>query len=205
MSVRALLFDLDGVLVESFEAWFCVVSEAGRLFRGRPITRAEFTPIFGQTTAADIAAFGLACSPEELDRFYAAALSRHADRVRVDPEAARLLAELRALGLKLAVVTNTVSAAAVAILETAGLYGYFDHVACADHVARGKPAPDLPLAALAALSVEARGAWLVGDTRYDREAAQAALVRFVGLRIDGQARIERLSELSGLVLDEPEV
>jgi len=199
MPLRALLFDLDGVLVHSFEAWFRVVEDAGRLFRGRPITLAEFTPIFGQGTAADIPAFGLACTPAELDRFYAVNLARHSDLVRVDPEAAPLLVALRALGLKLAVVTNTVSAPAVAILSSAGLLDLFDHVACADHVAHSKPAPDLPLAAMAALRVGADEAWLVGDSRFDREAARAAGVRFVGLRLDGDARVERLADLLALV------
>jgi phosphoglycolate phosphatase/AHBA synthesis associated protein len=45
------------------------------------------------------------------------------------------------------------------------------------------------------LDVSVDEALVVGDSRYDREAARAAKVHFVGLRIDGDVRIERLGEL----------
>jgi phosphoglycolate phosphatase/AHBA synthesis associated protein len=40
---------------------------------------------------------------------------------------------------------------------------------------------------------------VVGDSRYDREAARAAGVRFVGFRTDGDERLERLDLLPGLL------
>lgn len=56
MLPEAVLFDMDGVLVKSEEAWFRTVEAAGVRFRGRPVTRAEFGPTFGQGTAADVPA-----------------------------------------------------------------------------------------------------------------------------------------------------
>ncbi len=198
MRPRALLFDLDGVLVTSRQAWFCCAEEAGRAFRGRPVTREEFEPTFGQGTADDVREFGLCCTAEELDRFYARVFPRFAGTVRVHPDAGALLSDLRAGGRRLAVVTNTASTLASVILRAAGLERAFDHLGCADLVPRPKPAPDLPRAALAALGVGAGEAWLVGDSRYDREAARAAGVTFVGLGLDGDARIEDLGELRRL-------
>src|SRR5947209_4829382 len=104
---RCILFDLDGVLVSSFEVWFRCVEEAGRRFRGRAITRAEFTPTFGQGTQADVAVFGLSCSSAELDAFYVECFPRYLDEVWVDPEGAPLLLALRERGLKTSLVTNT--------------------------------------------------------------------------------------------------
>ncbi|MBL8939307.1 MAG: haloacid dehalogenase, partial [Archangium sp.] len=60
--MRAVLFDMDGVLVRSEEVWFRVVEAAGVRFRNRAITREEFFPTFGQGTAADIPVFGLSCT-----------------------------------------------------------------------------------------------------------------------------------------------
>jgi phosphoglycolate phosphatase/AHBA synthesis associated protein len=199
----AILFDLDGVLVKSEEAWFCSVEEAGRRFRGRAVTREEFAPTFGQGTLADVREFGLGCTAAELDRFYTEVFPRFASSIWVHPEAAALLAGLRRAGLKLALVTNTVSTLTPSILRAAGIDRAFDHVACADLVPRPKPAPDLPLSALAALGVEAARAWLVGDSRYDRESAKAAGVRFVGLGLDGDERIDELGELRGLLPTAP--
>jgi phosphoglycolate phosphatase/AHBA synthesis associated protein len=81
------------------------------------------------------------------------------------------------------------------LLEAAHLMDCFEAVACADLVARSKPAPDLVLYALEKLGAAATEALRVGDSRYDEGAAGAAGVRFVGLGLDGDARIEQLSEL----------
>jgi phosphoglycolate phosphatase/AHBA synthesis associated protein len=40
---------------------------------------------------------------------------------------------------------------------------------------------------------------MVGDSRFDREAAAAAGVYFVGLRMPGDVRLERLEELPALL------
>jgi phosphoglycolate phosphatase/AHBA synthesis associated protein len=193
--VRAVLFDMDGVLVRTHGIWHGVVEEAGRRFRGRPVTREEFDPTFGQGTAADVEVFGLGCTVEELDRFYVDQFSRFVSGVWVDPSAAGVLEALAARGLATAVVTNTVSPLAEEILDAARLRASFQVIACADQVAHAKPAPDLVLAALDRLGVAREHAVFVGDSRYDREAAQAAGVRFVGLGIDGEQRVESLPSL----------
>jgi HAD superfamily hydrolase (TIGR01509 family) len=197
MRPLAVLFDMDGVLVRSDEIWFRVVEEAGLRFRGRAITREEFFPTFGQGTQADVEVFGLRCSAEQLDRFYIENFGRYASGVWVDPQAATVLAALRRAGKKLAVVTNTVSPLAREILDASHLTGYFDAIACADHVERAKPAPDLVHHALDMLRLGADDAVYIGDSRFDRDAARDAGVHFIGLRLDGDRRIEALSELTG--------
>jgi phosphoglycolate phosphatase-like HAD superfamily hydrolase len=192
---RALLFDMDGVLVRSEEAWFRAVEAAGVRFRGRAITRDEFAPTFGQGTAADVAVFGLGCSARELDRFYLEVFPGLARETWVDPEAAVVLAGLAQRGVDVAVVTNTMTPLAESILDAARLRAHVRVVACADQVPRAKPAPDLVWLALGQLGRGAHEAWMTGDSRYDREAARAAGVRFVGYRQDGDARVESLAEL----------
>jgi phosphoglycolate phosphatase/AHBA synthesis associated protein len=195
MSPSAVLFDMDGVLVRSEEAWLRVLEDAGRRFRGTPVTREEFAPTFGQGTAEDVRVFGLRCTPAELDAFYVEHLPRYAGEVWVNPDARGLLEALAARGLRRAVVTNSVSALARALLGAARLLDFFDVLACSDLVVNAKPAPDLVLYALDKLGVAPGAAVMVGDSRFDRGAAQAAGVRFVGLGLDGDARIERLGDL----------
>ncbi len=196
---RAVLFDMDGVLVRSEEVWFRVVEEAGRHFRGSPVTREEFLPTFGQGTAADVTVFRLGCTAAELDAFYLERFPAHAEEIWVDPDAAHVLRDLRARGLQTGLVTNTVRKLADYILRAAGLEGLLDSVSCADMVARAKPAPDLVVHGLTQLGRTAREAWLVGDSRYDREAAKAAGVHFVGYGLDGDARVDALRALLGLL------
>jgi phosphoglycolate phosphatase/AHBA synthesis associated protein len=197
MSAReaAVLFDMDGVLVHSREAWFRLMEECGRVFRGTPITREEFTPTFGQSTREDVEVFGLGCTVEELDRFYAENFRCFTREVVVNPDARPVLEMLRGQGRALAVVTNTATSLASDILEDAGLRGLFDFIACSDQVTRPKPAPDLVLHALEALGHPAASACMVGDSRFDRSAARAAGVRFIGLGLEGDIRIERLTSL----------
>jgi phosphoglycolate phosphatase/AHBA synthesis associated protein len=200
---RAILFDMDGVLVKSEEAWFQLVVRAGELFRGQAVSREEFFPNFGQGTAADVGAFGFRCSVQELDAFYVKNFATYGEHVWVNPEAAPLLTALREKGLPLAVVTNTVSALAKEILEAAKLEGYFDTVVCADEVPFAKPAPDLVLRACSLLGIEPHAALMIGDSRYDRGAAEAAGVRFVGLGLEAAERVETLAALLPLALRAP--
>lgn len=197
--LRAVLFDLDGVLVKSEETWLRLLEEAGQRYRGRPVTREEFLPTFGQGTEADVRSFGFACTSAELDRFYLANFSRCArSALWVNPEAGPLLTALAARGLALAVCTNTMTPLADEILRAAHMREPFQVVACADQVARPKPAPDLVLHACSRLGVSPSEAWLVGDSRFDRGAARDANVHFVGLGLDGDVRIEQLSEVEAL-------
>ncbi|MDC0712819.1 HAD-IA family hydrolase [Stigmatella sp. ncwal1] len=198
-ALRAVLFDMDGVLLKSEEAWAHVVAAAGEHFRGSPVTREEFAPTFGQGTKADTEVFRLGCTPEALDRFYTEHFPRYVEHVWVNPDARPLLEALGQRGLRRAVVTNTVSTLAPSLLGAAHLAELFECVACADLVPRSKPAPDLVLYALEKLGVTAGEALMIGDSRFDRGAAEAAGVRFVGLGLDGDVRIEQLRELIGHV------
>lgn len=199
MRPTALLFDLDGVLIRSEEVWLHVLAEAGEQFRGRPVTREEFAPTFGQGTAADVKAFGFDCTPAELDAFYAKRFRSHLTELWVDPDARGVLTQLQEAAIRLAVVTNTVGPLARDLLTVAGLLPFFQVVSTADKVAHAKPAPDLVEHALRGLAVPPEQAWMVGDSRFDREAARAAKVRFVGLRQEGDLRIEALGELPRLL------
>ncbi|HVE87393.1 MAG TPA: HAD family hydrolase [Myxococcales bacterium] len=194
-----VLFDLDGVLLRSEEVWFRLVEEAGRRYRGTPVTRKEFGPTFGQGTEADVLGFRFTCSPAQLDRFYAENFHRYTGEVWVDPEARPLLDFLAQKKIRRAVVTNTTTSLAGSLLGRAGLLDMVEVVSCADQVGKAKPAPDVVIHALRGLNLQAGDAWMVGDSRFDKVAAEAAGVRYIGLRMDGSARIESLAELGKLL------
>ncbi len=198
--VAAVLFDMDGVLVRSTEAWFRVVEAAGVRFRGAAVTREEFMPTFGQGTAADLDVFKFRGSRAELDAFYVAEFPRYLESVWVNPAAAEVLRWCRGQKLATALVTNTVSPLADQVIGFAKLTAYFDSFATADRVAKGKPAPDLLVLAAAELKVSLSNCVMVGDSRYDREAAQAAGAQFVGLGLEAACRIEDLAHLPDVIL-----
>jgi phosphoglycolate phosphatase/AHBA synthesis associated protein len=55
------------------------------------------------------------------------------------------------------------------------------------------------LHALENLNLQPSDVWMVGDSRFDRTAAEAAGVHYVGLRMDGAMRIESLAGVLGLM------
>jgi len=195
--IRAVLFDMDGVLLESYEAWFELLNAACGDLGYPPVTRDSYARIWGQGVDADAANIFTRHSVPEIERYYNENFRRFARSIAVHPEAASVFEALSKRRLRTAVVTNTPSPIAREVLAAAGLSP--GALVGGTDVARPKPAPDPVLRACEVLGVSTTSALLVGDSRYDREAAGAARVLFVGYRIDGDRRVERLSELLDLL------
>ncbi len=121
-----------------------------------------------------------------------------------DPDAARVVEELKRAGLAVAVVSNTEDGRALDALEAAGLASHFDLVIDSHLVGCRKPDPAIFRLALERLGVEARDAAFVGDSyEADAMAARRAGLRPVLLDPLGLheacdcPRISRLGELIG--------
>jgi phosphoglycolate phosphatase/AHBA synthesis associated protein len=196
-SLRAVLWDLDGVLVDSYEVWFHVLNHTAREFGAAPVSREVFASGWGQGIEKDVERFFRDRTVAEVEAFYHAHFMDHASHLKVDPDARVVIAALRSAGLGQSLITNTPGPLAAKILASVGLE--LDAVVGGTDVPRGKPAPDMVLEACRRLGVTPAQALVVGDSRYDRDAAAAAKVRFVGLRFDGDQRIERLVELPSLL------
>ncbi len=188
---------MDGVLVESYEAWFHLTAGAARDLGYPPVSRAAFHAAWGQGLDADVRTFYPRHTTDEIERYYTRHFRDHAEHLRVEPDAARVLDELRRRGVRTAVITNTPAALAREILGCAGLR--VDSLVGGTDVPQAKPAPDMVLRGCELLEVPASRAIVVGDSRFDAEAASAARVYFVGFKMEGDTRIERLVEVLDLV------
>jgi HAD superfamily hydrolase (TIGR01549 family) len=93
------------------------------------------------------------------------------------------------------VATNTTRPLAGRILARTGLLPLLDDVAAADEAGAGKPDPAVLHLASARLDVPLSECLLVGDSRYDEEAAVRAPVAFVGYRYGNGDRISALEDL----------
>ena len=195
--IQAVLFDLDGVLVHSFEAWVQLMNATARHFGYPPVDRDRFQAVYGQPTTEDVRAFFPRETVEHVEAFYDAHFTDFKESVEADPAAAHVLSALVERGVRLAVVTNTASALAREILTGTGLR--IDTVVGGNDVPQAKPSPDMVHRACELLSVVPANAVMVGDSHYDRAAAQAAGVRFAGLGIDGDERLEHLVDLLLLI------
>lgn len=197
MPIRAVLFDLDGVLVESRRVWIHVLNAVARELQFPTITREQFDRVWGQGTAEDVKCFYPGRTVAEIERAYAAHFQQHAEHLLIDPDAAEAFRKLRLQRVAIAVITNSPRGVALAMLGAAKVAP--DVLVAADEVAAPKPAPDLVLRACEMLHLKPAETVVVGDSRYDREAAASAGARFAGFGIDGEWRLIHLTEILDVI------
>lgn len=195
---RGVLFDMDGVLVFSTEAWFAVYNDTLAGFGHPRIGREEFLRIFGNGTQVDRAEHMPERTVEEIDEAFHRFFAERLSAIEVNPEAVPTLRLLRARGYRTSLATNTNRKLAEEILGRFGVTELLDVLACADEAGAGKPDPAVLRLAGERLRLGLPECVMVGDSRYDEEAASAAPVDFLGYRYgSGLTRIEALSEIAG--------
>jgi len=193
MKVKAVLFDLDGVLVDSLNVWYVAMNETlGKFGKGR-VGKGEYVKRYwGFSLSRNFEKLGLG---REAVEYCLSRYEHHLEGIRAFPETEEVLRELRRRGFRLALVTNTPSRLVQRLLSRLGLVDFFDAVLTGDDVRRAKPHPEAVRKACRRLGVHPSQALLVGDTRSDVLAGRGAGVRVVGRGVEGDLRIERLGEL----------
>jgi AHBA synthesis associated protein len=169
---RAVIFDMDGVLVDSFavmrEAFAIAYAE---VVGPGPAPFDEYSRHLGRYFPDIMKIMGL---PPAMQEPFVRESYRLAHRVPLFGGVPELLVDLRSRGLRLAVATGKSGSRARSLLDLLGVLDLFDHVIGSDEVARSKPAPDIVLRALELLDVPANEAVMVGDAWTDLVSAQAA-------------------------------
>jgi beta-phosphoglucomutase len=202
MKAKAVIFDLDGVLIDSAEphhqSWRLLAKELGQ-----DVTAEQFAASFGRQNRDIIPMlFGpdlddrvgeLSARKEELYR----ELVR--GRLPAIPGGAELVGECRRAGLKLAIGSSTPRANIDLALDELGLADCFDVIVSDADVARGKPDPEVFLTAARRLGVPPRDCVVIEDAPSGVQAALAAGMKVVGLTT--QHPPERLAQ-AHLVVDQ---
>jgi phosphoglycolate phosphatase/AHBA synthesis associated protein len=195
--MRAVLFDLDGVLVDSYQAWFHLINAAARDLGYPAISPERFQEIWGQGVDLDVEVFFTRHTVPEVEGYYTRHFREHASYIDTNPQSREVFAALRERGCGIAIITNTPSLIAREVITHAGLEP--DILVGGTDVPHGKPAPDMVFRALESLGVSTEEAILVGDSRFDREAAAAAGVRFAAYGTEGEIRLDNLNEVLALM------
>ncbi|WP_420394742.1 HAD hydrolase-like protein [Acuticoccus sp.] len=183
------IFDLDGTLVDTapdlVDTCNVVLSR-----RGVPTIQPERLRVhIGMGAKAMIAASlqesGVTLGDDELEAVHREYLTHYGERIARDsrpfPELLAALDTIAAADVAAAVCTNKREALATQLLAELGLLDRFVFVAGFDTFAVSKPDPGHLLATISAAGGVPDHAVYVGDSRIDRETAQAARVPFVGL------------------------
>jgi HAD superfamily hydrolase (TIGR01509 family) len=182
--IDAVVFDMDGLLIDSEQVWD-EVRRALTRERGRPwpedATRAMMgmsSPEWSQYLHETV---GLPEGPDEINReVVARMLERYANGPPWLPgavEAVRRIADRWPLGLASSSNRELIDA----VLEAGGLSGLFRATVSSEEVPRGKPAPDVYVEAARRLGVAPGRAAAVEDSHSGIRSAKAARMRVVAI------------------------
>ena len=182
--VEAVIFDLDGVIVDSEHVWDEVREELARERGGRWHDRAQ-TDMMGMSSPEwsrymhDV--IGLAESPAEIDQeVVRRMLDRYAERLPLIDGAVDAVTRV-AGWFRLALASSSNRPVIDAVLDVSGLASLFEAAVSSEEVARGKPAPDVFLEAARRLDVPADRCAAVEDSGNGIRAAHAAGMRVLAI------------------------
>ena len=172
---RAVLFDFDGTLADSYPAITASVNHVRAQYGLPPLPQEEVRYYVGRGPSYLIAhTVPTGDAAQNVARYKAHHPSVMRDGTRLFPGVADALTALKRVGLLLAVCSNKPRAFTVALLDHFGVGPTFDLVVGPEDVPRPKPAPDMLTNALRRLSVPNDAALYVGDMTVDIETARGA-------------------------------
>jgi pyrophosphatase PpaX len=180
--VNPILLDLDGTVIDSVALIRESHRHAVRTVLGEELEDERLVANVGRPLLEQMAAF----SPERSEELYRVYREwNHANTAALllaYPDIPAALAELRAAGRRLGIVTSkSRDAVDLAWGVLPELDGLFDVVVAAEDSERHKPAPDPVLTALERLGAGPEGACYVGDSPFDIESGRAAGVLTIGV------------------------
>ena len=188
-TIRGVIFDVDGTLVDSNDAharaWAAALAE-----HGHEVPFAHIRSLIGMGGDKLLPAAAGIDSASAQGRQISARrgaifTERFLPHLRAFPQARALLEQLHAQGLKLAVASSARDEELKPLLALTGAAQLFETTTSASDARRSKPDPDIVQAALDRLGLPPADVAMVGDTPYDAEAAARAGIAMIALRCGG--------------------
>jgi HAD superfamily hydrolase (TIGR01509 family) len=220
LTLQAVIFDMDGVLVDSEPLHFATTNVV-LARRGTSLERAYYDARLGLPELEffrEVAShLGLRDAPEELARErIRESMAVLADELLPMDGALECLLVLAADGRRLALASSATRAQVALVADKFALRSVLSALVSVEEVARGKPAPDLFLEAARRLRVEPAGCLVIEDAVHGVRAARAAgmaALALPGPGHDGRAHLQAgalrclasLRELTPELLDEIEL
>ena len=182
--IEAVVFDLDGVIVDSEHVWDEVREElarerGGRWHEGAQADMMGMSSVEWSRYMHDV--IGLAETPEEIsDEVVRRMLARYGEELPLIDGAVEAVQRL-AGSFRLALASSSNRALIDAVLARARIADLFEVTVSSEEVARGKPAPDVFLEAARRLGLAPERCAAIEDSGNGIRAAHAARMRVVAI------------------------
>ena len=179
MTIKALIFDFDGLILDTetalLRSWEEIYAEYDIT-----VSKVEWASLLGTST-------DLPAAYEIIEKHIGEPIDRESIRTRriqrelelleseeVMPGVVDIIAEARERGLRLGVASSSDRKWVIGHLMRLGLHTHFESIRCADDVLRTKPSPDLYLAVLRDMGLQPDQAIAFEDSLHGVEAAKEA-------------------------------
>ncbi len=194
--IKAVLFDLDGVLIDSLDSWHSLYNDTLTHFGKEKMSMNEFKKAcMGASLEENMEKLGMGMEGATYIRSNAV---NYVNEIKIFPETLDVIESIKK---KQGIVTNSPPNRTKKILDKFDLWDYFEVVVDAGDVENLKPAPDLVLEACKRLGIKPKEAVFVGDNHVDIEAGRAAGSKAIGVKIEGDIQINSLIDLPKIIED----
>ena len=177
--IRAVIFDLDGLLIDSEIISYRLYQELLRPY-GHNLTLEDYASGYSGKTAPEnmrkaVETYGLPFRVEEgLEKIFAMEREYLERGVALKPGADKLLTYLRQKQYKILLATSSTKDRALTILMKNGIEQFFDHMVFGYEVEMGKPGPDIFLKACEKAQEKPENCLVLEDSEAGVQAACAA-------------------------------
>jgi len=186
--IKAVIFDMDGVLIDAKDWHFEALNRSLKLF-GYEISRYDhLTSYDGLPTSKKLEMLSLENGlPRELHQFinemkqaYTMQMVHAHCKPRFSHEYA--LSTLKSMGYKLAVASNSVRDTVETMMQKAGLDGYMSEILSTTDVIHPKPHPEIYITAISRLGLSPQECLIVEDNEHGIKAATASGAHVLAVR-----------------------
>jgi phosphoglycolate phosphatase len=187
MRIKAVLFDMDGTLLDTAPDFIAVI-QAMRADRGLPAVNEKSVRdvVSGGARAMVASAFQIDPLSDAFEPLRLDFLERYQHHCAVHSHLfegmAELLADLERARVTWGVVTNKPVRYAEPIMQALGLAERSAVLICPDHVTHSKPDPEPVLLACKQINIDPQAVIFVGDDRRDIESGRAAGTKTAAVR-----------------------
>lgn len=181
MKVKAVLFDIDGTLIDAWEFVYGAIKHTIITHGHKMPSKKNLRPVIGNSLLDFYTAVFPGLDPKLFAKTHHDFQQGKFDLGRPFPGARLTLKKLKTQGYLIGAVSNRTKNSLLTTLKRAKLSEFIDVVVSAEDVLHPKPDKEHPLKALELLKVKPGEALMVGDTDFDILAGKAAGIKTVGV------------------------